>query len=111
MRDVSVEFGGHLTGREVESARGDDEGPLGSVQRVGNGLYGPAIRGGGAQEISPKGEVVFEGQVNHSVGRARDIVQQLKIIQTAALDFHARGDQGLGRGPRNEPVPRPGERS
>ena len=107
---MSVEFGGHLTGREVESARGDDEGPLGSVQRVGNGLYGPAIRGGGAQEISPEGEVVFEGQV----------ITPSDALETSCISSRSSklprctstpAATIAARKPRNEPALRPGERN
>jgi hypothetical protein len=86
-----------VAGRDAKKTRSKDEGPIGSGQCVGKGLHGLSIRSRRAEKITTESEFVFERQMNDAIGRTRYLVQEVEVVQRAALHFDARIEKSLRR--------------
>ena len=92
-----IVFLGHATGGQPEDARGEHQGPVGAGQGRAHGLHGPPVGGRGGGEVTAKGHLVLERQMDHPVGAVGGLGQPVRVVDVAPLDFGARGLQALRR--------------
>ena len=87
---MPVPFGRHPPRCDPERPGGDDERPVGTRERLAEGLDGAAVRIGSALEVAREGEVVLEREVDHAVRRGRRVPQAVEVVKGAALHLAPR---------------------
>src|SRR5579884_1416117 len=89
-----VAFGRHPPRGEPERPGGDHERPVRPRQRLADGFDRTAIRIGRVLEAAREGDVVLEGEVDHTVRGGRGPTQSVEIINRAALYLGPGGGEG-----------------
>ena len=77
---------------------GDDERPIGTLERFAERLDGAAIGVGGALEVRRERDVVVEREVDDAVRRGRAGAQAVEVVEGAAMHLGPGGGEGGGRG-------------
>ena len=93
-----VLLGRDRAGLQARQPGGDDERPVGALERRAERLDGAAVRVGGGLEVAGEGDVVLEGEVDDPVGRGGGGAQALEVVEAAAVDLGAGRGERVGRG-------------